>query len=180
MQKKPPKKLKIAVISAVCLLAFVGVVLSGFSGNGYKKEVRAACGDKIDYRLVLAVIKAESGFDENALSPKGARGLMQLTPSTAKWLWEMDNDNAFNDEMLYQADINIKLGIKYLIYLLEKFELPFALAAYNAGEGIVSGWLKQGVDSVKAIPYDETRQYVKRVQSYYKIYKTLHKQVENY
>ncbi|HDL89652.1 MAG TPA: DUF4124 domain-containing protein [Thermodesulforhabdus norvegica] len=108
---------------------------------------------KIDHRLVKAVIKAESGFDPHAVSPKGAIGLMQLMPDTA---YEMGIINP------YHPMYNLIGGVRYLKQMLIEFNnnLILALAAYNAGP--------QAVRKYGGIPpYKETRQYVRRVLRYY-------------
>jgi hypothetical protein len=97
--------------------------------------------------LVKAVIKVESAYREGARSPKGAMGLMQLMPETARQ-YAVANP--------YEARANIEGGTKYLKSLLERFELPLALAAYNAGEGAVRRF--GGIP-----PYPETQAYVKSV-----------------
>jgi hypothetical protein len=106
----------------------------------------------VDPLLVHAVIQVESGYNRFAISPKGAEGLMQLIPSTAK---EMGVRNSFDTRE------NIEGGVKYLRGLMERFpDLAHALAAYNAGPGAVARW--QGIP-----PYAETRAYVSKVGERY-------------
>jgi soluble lytic murein transglycosylase-like protein len=113
--------------------------------------VEAARKHDVPVRLVAAIISAESGFDPRAVSPKGARGLMQLMPATARMLGVPD---AF-----HPAD-NIEAGVRHLRGLLERFDqdLRLALAAYNAGEAAVIS--HRGIP-----PYRETRDYVARVMA---------------
>ena len=98
-------------------------------------------------RLVKAVIQVESAYHERARSRKGAMGLMQLMPATARFYAVADP---------YEPRSNIEAGIKYLKSLLDRFDTPLALAAYNAGEVAVRRF--GGVP-----PYPETRDYVSRV-----------------
>ena len=103
----------------------------------------------IEAPLVHSVIKAESNYSSTALSPKGAQGLMQLIPSTAK---RFGVSNAFD------AQDNVQGGVKYLKFLLDYYKHDYAkaIAAYNAGEAAVDKY--QGIP-----PYAETRNYVAQV-----------------
>jgi len=113
----------------------------------------------VDPRLVKAVIRAESAFNQSAVSPKGAMGLMQLMPGTAMDMGVQDP---------YHPIQNLRGGIGYLKEMLRLFnnDLILALAAYNAGPNAVKQY--GGVP-----PYEETRQYIQRVLQYYSHYKTM-------
>lgn len=135
----------------------------------------------IDKHLVYAIIKAESNFDSNAVSPKNAKGLMQLLDSTGEWAAKKADIKDFSDEMLLNPETNINIGCWYFSYLMSKYhqDRQLALAAYNAGSGNVAKWLKDSSLShdgkkLNIIPFDETNNYVKRVNKYYKMYKSLY------
>ena len=129
----------------------------------------------LDENLVYAVMKSESGFREDALSRAGAVGIMQIKPSTAEFICQRENI-PFHAEKLSEGKYNTELGCRYLLYLLERFPVcETAVAAYNAGEGTVSGWLKNTAYSadgrtLQRIPYPETERYVKKVIKFRKIY----------
>lgn len=118
--------------------------------NAYSNEISAAARDfGVDEAIVRAIIHAESAYNPNALSRVGAQGLMQLMPATAR---RFGVSNAFD------ASQNIRGGVKYLAWLLKRFNgnLTLAAAGYNAGEG--------AVDKYKGVPpYSETQRYVQRV-----------------
>ena len=101
----------------------------------------------VDARVVKAVIQVESAFQPRARSSKGAMGLMQLMPTTAR---------QYNAGNPYDPTSNIEAGTKYLRRLLDEFELPLALAAYNAGESAVRRF--RGIP-----PYAETQAYVSKI-----------------
>jgi soluble lytic murein transglycosylase len=113
--------------------------------------------------LIAAVIYSESRFRDQT-SHAGARGLMQITPSTAKLIESLSGGQTFRFEDLSDPDINIRYGTFYLRYLIDKFgdNVVAALAAYNAGETNVAAW---GGTSLQLddIPYPETRGYVEDV-----------------
>jgi soluble lytic murein transglycosylase-like protein len=105
---------------------------------------------RVDSTLIKAIIKAESNFNHRAVSPMGARGLMQLMPATAVTLQVKDS---------FHPENNIDGGVRYLRYLMNLFNgnLPLVLAAYNAGENAVLRY------NNRIPPYQETQTYVKRV-----------------
>ncbi|HZO14919.1 MAG TPA: transglycosylase SLT domain-containing protein, partial [Polyangiaceae bacterium] len=117
--------------------------------------------------LVYAVMRRESAFKPAALSPVGARGLMQLMPETARRAAaELAIDTDLRE--IERPDLNLRLGAYYLGKLMKSFSgsLPLAVAAYNAGPHAVGRWVNGDRDSdlwVARIPYDETRHYVARV-----------------
>ena len=112
---------------------------------------------EVDFALVKAIIRAESGFNPFAISKKGAKGLMQLMPGTA---FRMNVSNLFNPRE------NIEGGVRYFKYLLSLFnnDLRLSLAAYNAGENLV-------LELRTIPPYRETVDYVRRVLNFYQSYK---------
>ncbi len=134
---------------------------------------------KVDKNLIYAVIKAESNFDEGAVSNKGATGLMQLMPSTAMQVSKSAN-LICNENNLKQANININLGVKYISELIEKYDnKEVALAAYNAGTGNIDNWIEKGIikrdgSDIENVPYKETNNYVRKILRDYKIYEKLY------
>jgi soluble lytic murein transglycosylase len=113
--------------------------------------------------LIAAVIYSESRFRDQT-SHAGARGLMQITPSTAKVIEQLSGGQTFKFSDLSDPDINIRYGTFYLHYLIQKFDdnEVAALAAYNAGETNVSAWGGSALQ-VDDIPFPETRGYVENV-----------------
>jgi soluble lytic murein transglycosylase len=129
--------------------------------------IRQQSADKdVDASLIAAVIYAESKFDTNAESSAGARGLMQITPDTAKEIARKSGGVAFEQGDLATPQINIAYGSYYLRWLLDNYggNETLAVAAYNAGTGNVDKWVGRdpGMQPTE-IPFPETREYVKRV-----------------
>lgn len=125
----------------------------------------------LDPALVFGLIRQESVFDELAGSSVGARGLMQIMPSTGRQIARQLQESWRSDASLYEPDTNIKYGTFYYKQLLDKFNGQAALAAagYNAGPGRVKQWLPDkpmAMDIwIETIPFNETRQYVSLVLS---------------
>ena len=127
--------------------------LAEYSGIVKKASTRFG----VDFHFIKAIIKAESGFDQEAVSCKGAKGLMQLMPGTA-------DDMAVLDPL--DPEENIVGGTRYFSLLLKRFKnnKRLALAAYNAGP--------ENVETYKGVPpFPETRAFVERVMRYYRSYK---------
>lgn len=137
----------------------------------------------VDPLFVLAVMREESKFLPQSESHKGAKGLMQLMPSTAKSVAESIGDKNYQDEDLLIPEKNIQYGTWYLASLQKMFanNLALVIAAYNGGSGHVQEWIKSGqIDPenirLQDIPFKETRDYVARViasyQKYIKLYRS--------
>lgn len=124
----------------------------------------------VDPYLTAALIQVESGFRADAVSPKGAVGLMQIMPETAVWIGERNNIQVDAPADLFDPNRNIQLGTLYLAYLLERFSTEAAaLAAYNGGQGNVRRWLTEGIwdgkiETADKIPFAETRAFVRKLQ----------------
>ncbi len=136
---------------------------------------------QLDPGLVAAVINVESRWQADAVSRKGAKGLMQLMPTTAAWIAEKTGQAVFEEEDLFTPETNIRLGVCYLADLLAQFgnNETLALAAYNGGRGNVKTWLEDGLwdgtqDTVESIPFGETRRYVLKVEAQRKIYSRIY------
>ena len=129
----------------------------------------------VDENLFYAVIKAESDFDKDAVSKSGARGLMQIMPET--YLGDICSalGTPADADALFDPETNIRAGTYYLSYLINHFgSVRSALAAYNAGIGNVSDWLKNksvcdadGELIVESVPFEQTRKYISRAEYYF-------------
>lgn len=129
----------------------------------------------VDGDLVFAVVRTESNFRADAVSRRGAVGLMQIMPSTAEFICQTLGEKLD----LNVPEDNLRMGIWYISYLEKKFDHTDAvLAAYNAGEGTVLGWIRNGYAGEKGeltdIPYQETKIYVRKVNFFYNCYKMLY------
>ncbi len=129
--------------------------------------------------VVYAVIKTESSFSSGAMSDAGAVGLMQIMPDTFNWLMTMTKES-LEEGMLYDPATNIKYGTYYLSYLYLRYNSwDEVFAAYNAGHGNVDEWLEdeQYTDKdgkLSRIPFEETKNYVKKVNNAIDVYKRLY------
>lgn len=164
------------IISVASMLLVV--ILAGFKATypiGYGNIIDENCKlYGLEKSLVQAVIKVESGYNCLSLSSAQAMGLMQIMPSTAKWIAGCLSLEEFKLEDLYKPEVNIQFGCFYLNYLTNKFENEHkVLFAYNAGEKTLIDYYSQTQPLVlEKIEIEETRQYISRVQKAKKVYKT--------
>lgn len=134
----------------------------------------------VDPALVYAIMREESGYRAKVVSPVGARGLMQIMPTTGQRLAESMGLDAYDDEDLFEPQTNIALGSHYLAQLSKQFDgrLSAAIASYNAGPEAVSEWARTAPadddEWVESIPYDQTREYVRRVLRSMHAYRVLY------
>lgn len=142
--------------------------------NKYSKELN------IDPMLTYAIIKTESNFEENAESQSGAIGLMQLMENTAEEQAKK-LDMKYSKQILYNPEMNLKIGLNYFNTLLDYYDQNYilAFASYNAGLGNVQKWINEGViqedgRDIENIPFKETNIYVRKVIKIYEIYKQLY------
>jgi soluble lytic murein transglycosylase len=148
---------------------------------GYWETVRSASErHRLDPFLVVSLIRQESLFEPEAVSPADARGLMQLMPATAREL-SREGGQPVDKAALFRPDVNVDLGTTLLARLLERYEgsSAKALAAYNAGQDAVAKWERrygerEKDEFVELISYRETRDYVKAVLRNYRLYRRLY------
>ena len=177
----------VAIILILCILiAFLNIpirIQKIIYKKDYQEYVQKYSQEyDVDENLVYALIKAESNFNANAESGKGAIGLMQLMESTAQDVCKKTDLNISNEDLknkLLEPEININIGTKYLSILIQKYgNVEIAIAAYNAGIGTVDTWIEKGIikadgSDVENIPYKETNNYVRKILRDYKIYTNL-------
>lgn len=175
MNMKNIRKNALSIVCVFVFTLFLGLwmfnILFPFKYGSIIEKYATAEG--VDCDLVASVIKVESGFRSDVVSRKGAVGLMQILPSTAKWMCEQNGDEVFVEESLYDPEKNISIGVKYLAYLFSKYENEdVVLACYNAGEGVVRSWMGENMTLEKTqIQFKETEKYIQKVQNLKKIYK---------
>lgn len=176
----------IFIIFLIVLTAFgisFGVVAYQTSRQNidYQEEIKEYA-DKynVDPILVASIIKVESDFDNSAKSNQSAIGLMQLLEDSAQHSAELVGEKYYPDK-LSEPSYNINLGVGYYDYLYRYYNnKDLALAAYNGGIGNVDSWLNDGTldkknIKISAIPIEETRQYVTKVNANYDVLKLFYK-----
>ncbi|MBR2622230.1 MAG: lytic transglycosylase domain-containing protein [Clostridia bacterium] len=189
--RTPKQTIQLISIAAVAVLLLIGALYLLFEPKIdralYPREYqtyveRYAKQYNVPENLIYAVIRTESDFKPDAVSSAGAVGLMQIMPSTFRWLSDDMLGEDLEDGMLYDPETNIRYGVYYLRRLYDRYnDWPTACAAYNAGSGRVDGWLEdstltnlQGNLISDRIPIGETRIYVRKIQKAYQAYQRLY------
>lgn len=176
------RKSILIIVIAVIIIANFKVILKSFFPLEYEKSIiEYSEMYNVDPNLVAAVINTESKFVVDASSSKGAIGLMQIMPDTGKWIAEKLELSNFNEEIIADPEINIRMGTWYLKKLSEDFNGDYilVLAAYNGGPGNVTKWLEDEKyssdgENLHKIPFKETKSYVQKVKFNHRIYKYLY------
>lgn len=173
MKLKKPEIILPLITVVFCIAVAFSAIKCAAGESGAKKYcdliIRFSEGNDIRAEFTFAVIKAESDFNKDAVSKKGATGLMQLMPETAVFIAEKIGYEKEID--LKDAKCNVMLGCAYIAYLKEKFVSEReVLCAYNAGEGTVRKWLddekySSNGKTLDCIPYRETEAYVEKTLS---------------
>lgn len=185
MKKRRTLSRFLGVLLVLCCLFAVGKAMLTMvlfpCPSPTRELIRASASEYgLDPALVAAVICCESGYEEDARSVADAIGLMQVTQATFYYVNETCALGYESVEQLWQPAVNIRVGCAFLAMLEDKFEgLTEQLCAYNAGPSRVTQWLadsRYSADGItlSAIPYEETKQYQKRVQRAYQIYQMLY------
>jgi soluble lytic murein transglycosylase len=185
------KKRRRLLLPLLLLVLVVVLVQSEWLGRMmypiyYKEEIRSiASRYQLDPLLIAAIIRVESNYKAEAVSPKGALGIMQVMPETAEWILSKEDFGSLTiQEISRKPEAGILVGSWYLREMLRQFDgrLAVSLAAYNAGPGKVRQWLNENIwdgeqSSLNDIPYGETRHYVQRILYYYNKYKKLYDEI---
>lgn len=150
----------------------------------YKDQVKFHSGTRIDPFFVYSVMRQESIFNFQIVSPAGACGLLQIMPATGRMLAKQEGLANFDPSQLYNAYLNIRLGIRYLVDLKAEYkdDYMYVLGNYNAGPKPTRRWQAAGAGlpwDIRAedISYWETRDYVKRVMGNYWIYQEIYDEI---
>ena len=171
--------LAILILFVVCYLSIA--YQASRSKINYQEEIYEYSEKyNVDPLLTASIIKVESDYNKDAKSDQGAQGLMQLLDETASHAADLTNKEFYPDK-LSDVEYNLDLGIAYYDYLYRYYNnRDLALAAYNGGVGNVDKWIDEGlIDPVdpntQNIPFEETRQYVTKIDANYDVYKKFYK-----
>lgn len=190
LNKLKPKQVRWLIVMIVLLivlvvLAFVITDKMQYQINPMKYQdliQKYAHEYELDPYLVAAVIKVESNYRADAVSNRGAMGLMQVMPDTGAWIAPKIGMDGFENEMLLEPEVNIRLGCWYLKYLYDRFDgkMDAILCGYNAGHNATERWLQNPDYSSDGktfdkIPASDAQKYVDKVNAAYETYQRLYK-----
>ena len=166
---------KFFIFFMILILSFLGVIFFGFIypvKYKYNNIInRASERYNVQKELICAMIKAESNFNQDAHSHANAQGLMQITPETFEWLRDYyTHEKNLDISGIKNPETNIFYGSLLISILLKKYNYDeeIALGAYNAGITTIERWKNN--NNLDYIPYKETRNYIKKVKLFKKIY----------
>lgn len=176
-----------AIIKIIIVILFIGSLAylsySLYMNLTYPLKYQAlikkySIKNKVDPYLISAIIREESRFQPDVKSDKGAVGLMQVMPKTAKWVSKITSKNyPYKEGDLSNPEKNIKFGSWYFSYLKKRYKSEeLALSAYNAGTSNVDKWIKKlgRKGARKTIPFPETKNFVKKVTEASEVYRLLY------
>lgn len=172
--------LALAAVIATLWVFIEGIILEKTHPLPYNDLVERFSDEyAVPEEVIYAVMNTESSFKSDAVSKKGAIGLMQITPDTLDWLCMRHGTDENNPELLYNPEINIKYGTYFLSLLYTEFGVwDTVFAAYNAGRSRVAAWLEDPMynqnGKIVNIPIAETKNYVEKVNKALIVYKKLY------
>ncbi len=168
------------IVLGTIIYGSVSIAVQSVYPRQYTELIETTAEDfGLDKPLLYAVIKTESGFDSNAVSSVGAKGLTQITPETFQWLQTKTGESRAEDD-LFDPEISVYYGAYFLDILIEEFgNTETALAAYHAGRSKVNEWLSDpryssDGETLDRIPYDDTSAYVKKVMKNCEKYRSIY------
>lgn len=187
MKRRNRLRRRVVLVLALAVIALLFVRSEWMSRWLYpvhfREEIASVSKDyELDAHLVAAIIRVETNYKPEAVSKKGAIGIMQLMPDTADWIINKGGFKGITpDSISRDPRDGMEIGSWYLNELSRQFggNMVKVIAAYNAGPGTVNRWLNEGTwdgefATVDQVPYGETRHYIQRVIYYYNKYKTLY------
>ncbi|KAF1085695.1 Soluble lytic murein transglycosylase precursor [Sporotomaculum syntrophicum] len=182
-RRRKLNKFRFIIFLLVLVVAFnfTNIVKLYYPMHFSDQVFKYAAENDIDPYFLTAIMKTESGFNPNAVSPKDARGLMQIMPETGEWIARQINIYPYHSDLLFDPTTNIRMGAWYIANLEDEFagNKIIALAAYNGGRGNVTKWLQDNkisgeLSDIRTIPFPETKNFVSKVLWHYRIYTWLY------